>query len=149
MQSESIASASEGSSHKHIMFRKARARRAAGGVLIGVPFRGSRGGESERGRIRNILEQGPLPFWAHFREKRWSKISIEKQSLQKLALGGLLGDLWCQKSPQWVFSDNFLYIFWDLFGLWWNIENWAIAWEWAQSRGLERVRNSTNFDVFF
>jgi hypothetical protein len=34
-------------------------------------------------------------------------------------------------------------------GLWWNSENWAIAWEGAQSRGLERVRNQINFDVFF
>ena len=50
-------------------FRKALARKQLKVRLSGVPFRGVRGGESERGRIGTGLEEGPLPFWAHFREK--------------------------------------------------------------------------------
>ena len=48
----------------HYRFRKAPARQAAGGFVEGVPFRGrTRGGESERGRKGNSLEEGPLPCW--------------------------------------------------------------------------------------
>ena len=43
---------------------------AAGGCINRVPFRERmRGGESERGRKTNVLEEGPLTFWsivAHF-----------------------------------------------------------------------------------
>ena len=59
------------------LFRKALARKQLKVIISGVPFRGVRGGESERGRIGNTLEEGPLPFWAHFREKPCSKRSIK------------------------------------------------------------------------
>ena len=47
-----------------------------------------------------------------------------------------------------MFFDHFWYHLGTLLGLWWNSENWAIAWEGAQSRGLERVTNQINFNVF-
>ena len=70
-------------------------------VLNWGPLQGkTRGGESERGRMGNDLEEGPLPFWCQFHEKMTIKISMKKQSWKIWVCGGLWGALGLQRCPK-------------------------------------------------